>query len=183
MVCATAKGVWEEAPLLGIVCVLGQDCHRNFFLCTCTGCRKQGASCTDYRSRCKLLQPSGTPEVGTAHHHWEFHAKYHLPLNSPLGDVAAKHPATEHLSPPPWEHTHLAAATSKGSRHHLHLPRGHCHCQEPCNQALPETPTPLWILTTVKGLVTRHHLKEPPLAPTSLEACAGHTPAYPLTRR
>lgn len=52
----------------------------------------------------------------------------------------------------------------------------------PLHRALqpgPAASTFLWALTTAKELATRHFLQVLPIAPTSMEACIGHSPAHP----
>ena len=101
------------------------------------------ASCAGWR-RCKRLQPSWTPEVGVACHHYG--SREQAPPAAPVtsGVTTLGSPAPE-LCPspsPPWKSTCPATAAAKGSEHCPPLPEGHCLCLGPCNQKQTATPTP-----------------------------------------
>ena len=82
----------------------------------------------------------------------------------------------------PWEHTHTAVATAKGSGCHLYLPEGHCHFPGSCNQEqpVPHTPHPLAVGPChCQGPSNQALTSGPSIASISLEVCAGHIPHTP----
>lgn len=106
-----------EAPLSG----LREEEAEEDPLSLCTqAARQRGTSCTGYGIGYKQPQPSRTPEVGAACHHYG--SREQAPPVAPvtLWGATREGPETKSHPPPspPWERTHPAIATAKGSGHH-----------------------------------------------------------------
>ena len=120
----------------------GQDCHRNFFLCTQT-LREQDASYTGYRWRCKPPQPSKTPEVGVP-----------LTNEGPMTRHCLLHQSLQGLLL--WRALQLSAAHCPhlhGKTHTLPLPQP---------RAYSTSHNSLGTITSAKGLATRTSPPTPP---------------------
>ena len=145
------------------------------------GSRWQGASSAGYGG--KPPQISQTLELHVACHHQGSINRHHLQLQSPQGSVqrSVLQPSATHYfshSPRNTQAWLLPLPNALGSSYTCLMAT--VTFQGPTTRSC--WVTSLCVLVTVKGPATRHCILALPFASISLEAQAGHIPAYPISR-
>ena len=167
--CTPAKGVWEEDRSSREGTIVGECKWQGGSgsakgTSWCAGCRWQG-TIAQAMACCLLSPPSWDGHHCGGTYHWVLSS---TPTSLEIGGL-----------PSPLQLRVLQIDTAL----HPHL-LGNSHASSlPLQRALrlDSVSTSLGVTTTAKGPVTRHHLQEQPIAPTSLEACVGCAPTRPLS--